>query len=173
MFKLSAALVIVSIIFSACHVKVGEDNKDDGGGNGGGSSITTYATYEMIEGCSTGIKKFNAGSEDELTTMFCDGLKNNEANGNCAQYQREQAFKAFSCPGAWPHAVLSGTNMSSTQSYSYKVNSCSTGFHYISSSNSELGKKAYCKSLLNDDLNANCARSKREETFATDGCKAE
>ncbi len=171
--KLLFLLIGSSLAVAGCHVNVGDSNNSGNGDSGNTAKTTTYATYEMLEGCSTGIKKFNAGSEEELTVAYCDGLKNNEANGNCAQYQREQAFKAMGCAGTWPYPTASGLNSSSSQSYSYKVNSCSTGFHYISASTPEQGNKAYCKQLQNDELNMNCARSKRDEAFAQAECKAE
>ena len=108
-------LIGSALALSGCHVNVGDSN-NGGGETGNTAKTTTYATYEMIEGCTTGIKKFNAGSEEELTVAFCDGLKNNETNGNCAQYQREQAFKAMGCAGTWPHPTASGLNSSSSQS---------------------------------------------------------
>lgn len=164
MIKLSFVFLLSIGLLSACNV----EHKDNEGGEI--PAETTYSTYEMIEGCSTGVKKFNGNNEKEQKSAFCNGLKSNEANGNCAQYQREMTFKAYSCEGNWPHASVSGTNFSSSQQYEYKVNSCSTGFHYISSSNSELGQKAFCRTLMDDNLNMNCARSKREESYAEAGC---
>jgi len=163
----SILILMSSILFlGACS---NSSDSKEGGGDAGGS--ITYATYEMIEGCSTGTKKVTAATEVELQKAFCEALKDNSANSNCAGYQRESAFKNMKCEGAWPHSTSSGYNSSSTQSYSYRVNSCNTGFHYFSSSSSQRGQKAYCEALLNDELNQNCAREKREEQYNESGCK--
>tara|TARA_B110001454_G_scaffold219198_1_gene251446 strand:- start:11917 stop:12429 length:513 start_codon:yes stop_codon:yes gene_type:complete len=167
----SVLILSLSLLFlTACNIKA-SDSSDDSGNSGDAGAAVTYATYEMIEGCSTGIKKITAASEADLQVAFCNMLKDNSANGNCASYQRESAFKTMKCEGAWPHVSSTGYNVSSTQSYVYRVNSCNTGFHYFSSSNSELGQKAYCQALLNDELNQNCGREKRQEQFNESGCK--
>lgn len=155
------------LALSACSVS--SDTKE------GGDSLkaTTFATYELIEGCSTGVKKVTGANEAEVDAALCESLKTNESNGGCAQYQREQAFKAYKCAGNWPHPPVSGFSASSAYQYSYSSNTCSSGKHYVASSNSDLGKKAFCKLLLNDELNANCARVEREERYLNDGCKAE
>lgn len=170
---MKSILILITSIFliSACSNSSSSDGSNNGvGGSDAGANIT-YATYELIEGCSTGVKKITAANEADLQKAFCESLKDNAANGNCANYQREAAFKNMQCEGAWPHAASSGYNSSSTQSYSFRVNSCNTGFHYFSSSNSELGEKAYCKALLDDELNQNCGREKRQEQFDKSGCK--
>lgn len=162
-------ILISSVLFlSACSKS--SDSKE--GGTEAGAAVT-YATYEMIEGCTTGVQKVNGSNETELKNAFCEKLKDNSANGNCARYQREEAFKTMQCEGVWPYPTSSGYNSSSTQSYAFRVDSCNTGFHYFSSSSSERGQKAYCDTLLNDELNQNCARSKREEQYRESECKAQ
>ncbi len=162
----SVLILISSILFlGACS---NSSDSNEGGGDAG--SQITYATYEISEGCSTGVQKVNAANEAELKKAFCEKLKDNTANGNCASYQREEAFKSMQCEGVWPHSSGSGYKSNSSQSYSYRVNSCNTGFHYFASSNSRSGQKAYCDALLNDDLNQNCAREKRQEQFNESRC---
>lgn len=167
--KSALILVLSCLVLTACNVKVG--SSDDSNNSGNSAPEVTYGTYEMIEGCTTGVKKVNGANEAELKAAFCNMLKDNSANGNCASYQREAAFKTMQCEGSWPHISSTGYNVSSTQSYSYRVNSCSTGFHYFSSSNHDLGQKAYCQALLDDGRNQNCAREKRQEQFNESGCK--
>lgn len=161
--KVSSLFVICALAIAGCSsdTKQGADSVKE----------TTYATYEMIEGCSTGIKKISAGSAAELATSLCDSLKNNEANGGCAQYQREKMYKARNCAGNWPHAPISGFNSSSYSEYAYSTNSCNTGRHFVSSSNTDLGRKSFCKLLLDDELNLNCGRVEREERYLKDNCK--
>ncbi len=164
-------LLIGRVLFlSGVLVGCSSDNKNEGGGS---LKETTFATYEMIEGCSTGVKKISANSAAELATALCDNLKNNEANGGCAQYQREQMFKTKNCAGNWPHASISGFNASNYSEYTYSTNACSTGRHFVSSSSSFLGKKAFCKLLMNEELNLNCGRVEREERYVKEECKAE
>lgn len=164
-------ILVSSVLFLiSCNSSSGDSSNDDSGNTSAGSAVT-YATYEMIESCATGVKKITAASEAELQKLFCATLIDNAANGNCAANQREAAFKYLNCEGVWPHARKAGYSIESTQSYSFRVNSCNTGFHYISSSNSTAGQKAYCKALLDDERNQNCGREKRLEQFNESGCK--
>ena len=160
-------LLLISIFLSSCNS--GSDNKNSN--NDGSPSGANYATYEMIEGCTTGVKKFNAGSEQELNTTLCESLKNNESNGNCAQAQREMIYKSIQCAGNWPHPVISGYVSTSSNQYSYRENSCTTGTHYISANTATKSQKALCLGLLDDERNLNCARGKREEKYEEYGCK--
>ncbi len=165
------SLSLSFLFLSACNIKASDSSGNDSDKSGDAGSAVTYATYEMIEGCSTGVKKITGASEAELKTAFCNSLKDNAANGNCAGYQRETAFKTMQCEGSWPHISSTGYNISSTQSYTFRVNACNTGFHYFSSSNAELGQKAYCAALRDDERNQNCGREKRQEQFNESGCK--
>ncbi len=164
---MKSTLVLITSVLFLCACSNSSDSND--GGEDAGSQIT-YATYEIIEGCSTGVQKVNAGNEADLKKAFCEKLKDNTANGNCASYQREDAFKSMQCEGAWPHSSSSGYKSNSSQSYSFRVNSCNTGFHYFASSSARNGQKAYCDALLNDELNQNCAREKRQEQYNESRC---
>lgn len=169
--KSNLILSLSFLFLTACNIKASDSSTNDTVQSDSAGGEVTYATYEMIEGCSTGVKKISGANETELQTAFCNSLKDNSANNNCASYQREAAFKTMKCEGSWPHISNTGYNISSTQSYAFRVNSCNTGFHYFSSSNSELGQKAYCKALLDDERNQNCGREKRQEQFNESGCK--
>lgn len=165
---MKSILILVSSLLFLAACNSSSDSKE---GGGQGLPEVTYASYEMIEGCTTGVKKMNASSQGELRKVFCETLKDSGANNNCARHQREEAFKNMECEGTWPFPSSSGFNSASVQSYSYRDTSCITGLHYFSSSSSERGQKAYCDALLNDELNQNCAREKRQEQYNESGCK--
>lgn len=62
----SVLILISAILFlGAC----GNSSDSNEGGGEAGSQIT-YATYEISEGCSTGVQKVNAANEADLKKAF-------------------------------------------------------------------------------------------------------
>lgn len=159
----------VVIFFISCGSK---ENKDTSSPSTG----AYYVSYEMSADCSTGRQKFQGTNEAEKTKAFCDGLKDNELNNNCAAIHRENAFKAMGCYGSWPYATGAASPTYSTFNtfqYAFKDNGCSTGLHYFSANNLEIGHKIYCKAILDDEFNMNCARAQREQLFAAELCQTQ
>ncbi len=162
-----AVSFFVLVFFISCGPKDDKKTEQSAGAH--------YVTYEMIEGCSTGVQKFQGSNDAETAKAFCEGLVSNELNSGCASMHRESAFKAMACVGTWPHvsqANSSGYLVFKTDQYSFRDNSCYTGLHYISANNEKAGMEALCRSLLDDELNLNCARKQREQLFAEKGCQA-
>lgn len=129
-----------------------------------------YATYEITNGCSTGKKVFTANTEQELATQFCNSLKDEAANNNCAAYQRKSAFESLQCEGTWTQEIPNGFNSVSQRNYAYVTESCGTGLHFFSSSDSKSLMRIYCAALQNEEQNRSCSKDKRDEAYNKANC---
>lgn len=47
-----------------------------------------------LNGCSTGEHSFSGSSEEEVRRQYCETLKNDSANNNCADSMRYETFRA-------------------------------------------------------------------------------
>lgn len=161
MFKI---LVVTLILLPL--LNCGSNGSNPAKGSGG----ELLASYELEGGCSTGTQTFKANSEAELTSAFCEGLKDNSRNNNCAADQRQQTFSEMRCPGTWPYQTPGGFSSIASKMYSFQENSCSTGLHVFASADGRTTLRMYCKALKNDDFNRGCARGSRDDAFNKDNC---
>lgn len=158
--------ILVSVLMGALIACSKPDDKN----NGAPGATDYYASYEAQDGCSTGRQVFTAPSEDDIRSKFCEGLKDQKLNKNCAVAQREQAFKVAQCQGAWPHSTTTGSLSSSKQQYAFSVNDCSTGNHIFVAASDKAVKKMLCEALRDDEFNRNCAKDQRAELARKSGC---
>lgn len=160
------ASVLLCLSLSACN-QSSSDNK-----NNAGTTATEYlSSYEVVAGCTTKQKVFRAPSEKDIANAVCSALKDEKLNNNCASSLRKQLFTDVSCDGVFP-AVASGNGIESTfnERYAYQQDDCSTGIHFFYASTQAKVSELHCAALKNDELNRNCAKSKREEAFNDNEC---
>lgn len=161
------------ILFSVLAGSLIACSKSDNNNNNSASAGDYLASYEANDGCTTGRQVFTATSEDDIRTKFCDGLKDQKLNKNCAVAQREQAFKVAQCQGAWPHTATTGSLSTSNKQYAFAKDGCSTGNHLFVASSDKVASKMMCQALLDDELNRNCAKDQRAELAKKNNCAEE
>ena len=164
-------LILMISFLIGCHSK----SRDNGGSNdGAGTARKTgnlyAASYEVTDACTTGLQKFSKTTEKELETAFCNALKDESLNKNCASFLRKQIFKTVECLGEFSLIEKEEIRSSYTQNYAISENGCGTGGHFFASSNEKSLNEIYCKGLRNDDLNNNCAKNQREERYLENKC---
>lgn len=157
--------ILVSSIALSILAGCGSSSNDQAKGSG-----EFLATYELESGCSTGRQVFKAATEDGVAKQFCDALVDDARNQGCARFQRQEAFSSAKCAGAWPFTTPDGMNSNSSHTYGYNENGCSTGVHFIASSDSNSALKMYCASLKDDAFNRNCAKGTRDEAYNKAEC---
>ena len=120
---------------------------------------------------SSGRKKvFTGNTVEEVVTQFCNTLKDEAANNNCAAYQRKSAFQSLDCEGTWTQEIPGGYSSVSQSSYSYSTESCGTGFHFFSAADNKSLMRIYCTALQNEEQNRSCSRDKRDEAYNKANC---
>lgn len=160
MFK-TGIFLLMALVFAAC----GSKNDDKTAASG-----EYYGTYEFHGSCSTEMRAFSGDTAEELSTKFCDGLKDNSLNKGCALVQRQAAFKAVGCRGVWPYDDVSGVYGNSYKAYNFSVDSCGTGLHAFGASTESEMLKMYCKALKDEVLNRGCARGDRDSAYFQAHC---
>ena len=153
------------ISMSACKSS-SEDKK-----SGSAAANEFLSSYEAVDGCTTKQHVFKAGSEDEIANAVCSALKDENLNNNCAVQLRKKLFTYASCKGIFPVTnVVTGISSTFRNSYAYQENECSTGIHFFYATTESKVVELLCKALQNDELNRNCAQSKRNESFKENNC---
>ena len=134
------------------------------------SSENFYGSYEAKSSCTTGRHTFTASSENEILTAFCDSLKNDSLNNNCAWDQRKSLFQNVQCPGDFSSGKSSGSVSIYSLNYAYNDNGCFTGNHFFTASTEKAVNEIYCKALQDETLNRGCSKSKRDNKFSDMNC---
>jgi len=134
------------------------------------NSETFYGSYEAKASCTTGRHTFTAKSENQILTAFCESLKNDSVNNNCAWDQRKNLFESVQCPGHFSTGQSSNSVSIYTLNYAYNNNGCFTGNHFFTASTEKAVNEIYCKALKDESLNHGCAKSKRESEYAEANC---
>lgn len=160
------SLSIVTLAFVACSSS--SDDKKSGATTPKADQF--LGTYEANDGCTTGRQTFTGATEEEIGKAFCEGLKDESRNKSCASEQRQQIFAASQCPGEFTSHDSSGFTSVFTKNYAFQENECGTGVHFFAASTEEAADLMYCKGLKDDELNRNCAKSKRDEKAADLKC---
>ena len=148
-------------------------SKSSGGDGSQKTVVTEYRiSYEAKSSawCSTGRQEFVSASEQEIINRLCSTLKDNSQNGYCGEEQRKNIFEASECEGEWPHEDNRSYSSVSLRNYAFRENKCGTGLHIFATTKSAETMKLYCKALLDDELNNNCARSARKEQYERSDC---
>jgi hypothetical protein len=90
--KTFAALLTILFLIACAGQKTGGDGTDTNTGR-------FKDGYEFeVNGCSTQTHEFASGSAEETKRLLCDALQDNELNGGCAEFLRQESFER-KCPG--------------------------------------------------------------------------
>lgn len=151
---------------SACNKSSSDDKKT------AGTTTNEYlSSYEAVDGCTTKQHVFKANSEEEIANAVCSALKDENLNNSCAAQLRNDLFTYAACKGIFPTVTVAvGTKSKFRDSYGYQENACSTGVHFFYATTESKVLELFCKALKNDELNRNCAKLKREESFKDNDC---
>jgi len=164
--------IVMCAAFSACNSS--SSDKNGTGGNGGvnqnGGSETFTGSYEAMDGCTTGRHSFSAKSDAEIAKEFCNALKDENVNNNCASVQRGGIFQTAQCEGNFNTISTGPSSSVFSQQYAYQENECGTGVHIFSASTQKDLNKMLCKALLDETLNNNCAKTKRMDDYKENNC---
>lgn len=163
-------MLLTVLTLSACNSDSNKDKNKDVSPNA--VSGDYLASYEADDGCSTGRQIFKGTTEEEIGTAFCNALKDEKLNKNCAHFLRANLFASVQCPGEFPKGDSSGsgTFTSLHESYGIVENDCGTGFHNFSASSEKTVGRLYCKGLKDETLNRSCAKGKRDQKYQDYGC---
>lgn len=92
MFK---TIFVIAVVFSAVACSIHADGPGGSVNSGNNGESQTYSYSFEYNGCKTGVKEFSN------MTDYCNTLKDDAANNNCARNMRYDEFKQKCAGQSW------------------------------------------------------------------------